>query len=138
MATVGNLRQAGIVGPWRPAFILSIFMLVLTLSVIYFNEHKEGQKFCQAPGFSDRTMPMTLLTVGATIGHFVIQCAGAFSKYESNKHSSATVMIMLITGIQAASQTAMVSNVVQLCKISHLTVFESCIIVICSSSSSES
>ena len=117
MAAESNLRQAGLVGPWRPAFILSILMLVLTVSVIYWNEQKDGTKFCQAPAFSDRTYTAVILTVGATIGHFIIQLTGAFSRFESNKHSSASLMILLITGIQAACQSAMVSNIVDLSKI---------------------
>lgn len=116
MAIDNKLRQSGLVGPWRPAFLLSAVMLVLTVSVIYWNEQKDGTKFCQAPGFSDRTLTAVTLTVGATIGHFVIQLSGAFSRYESNKHSSASLMILLITGIQATCQTAMVSNVVKLSK----------------------
>jgi hypothetical protein len=55
------------------------------------------------------------MTVGATVGHFIVQLSVAFSKYESNKHSSASMMILLITGIQAASQTAMLSNIVGTC-----------------------
>ena len=117
MAADSSLRQTGLVGPWRPAFLLALVMLVLTLSVIYWNEHKAGEKFCQAPGFGKETYPLVLLTVGATLGHFIIQLAGAFSKFESNKHSSASLMILLITGIQAASQTAMVADVVTTCKL---------------------
>lgn len=115
-APVNSLRQIGIVGPWRPAFFLSISMLILTLSVIYWNEHKEGMKFCQAPGFGEKTNSFINMTVGATIGHFVVQLSIAFSKYESNKHSSASNMILLITGIQAASQIAMASKVVETSK----------------------
>ena len=117
MAADSSFRQTGFVGPWRPAFLLSGAMLLLTISVIYWNEHKAEAKFCQAPGFGTQTYPLVLLTLGATLGHFVVQLAGAFSKYESNKHSSASLMILLITGIQAASQTAMVADVVKLCKI---------------------
>ena len=120
MAADSSLRQTGLVGPWRPAFLLALVMLVLTLSVIYWNEHKAGEKFCQAPGFGKETYPLVLLTVGATLGHFIIQLAGAFSKFESNKHSSASLMILLITGIQAGSQTAMASGVVNLGEISEL------------------
>jgi hypothetical protein len=114
-APLSNLRQSGIVGPWRPAFYLSIFMLILTSSVIHWNESKGGSKFCQAPGFSDESRLYVAMTVGATVGHFIVQLSVAFSKYESNKHSSASMMILLITGIQAASQTAMLSNIVGTC-----------------------
>ena len=109
-------RQVGIVGPWRPAFFLSMFMLILTSSVIYWNEHREGEKFCQAPGLGVQAPTIVLMTVGATVGHFIVQLADAFSKYESNKHSSASMMVVLITGIQAASQLAMVSNIVDTCE----------------------
>lgn len=115
MDTVNSLRQSGIVGPWRPAFCLSLIMLVLTLSVIYWNETLGEQKLCQAPGFIEN--PLIVVTVGATIGHFIVQLSNAFSKYESNKHTSASMMVLLITGIQAASQTAMVSNVLKTCTI---------------------
>lgn len=127
MAADSSLRQKGLVGPWRPAFLLSISMLIMTLSVIYWNEQTEGPKFCQAPGFSDKTYGIVVMTVGATIGHFVIQLAGAFSKYESNKHTSASMMVLLITGIQAASQAAMVSNVVKLCKRIYLFSIRVCL-----------
>ena len=111
MDTANSLKQSGIVGPWKPAFFLSLFMLVLTLSVIYWNETKEGEKFCQAPNFTDS--PLVVITVGATIGHFIVQLSGAYSKYGSNKHTSASMMVLLMTGIQAASQSAMMSNILK-------------------------
>ena len=116
MRVAKAFRQVGIVGPWRPAFFLSMFMLVLTTSVIYWNENREGEKFCQAPGLGIQAPPIVVMTVGATVGHFIVQVASAFSKYESNKHSSASMMIVLITGIQAASQVAMISNIVNTCE----------------------
>jgi hypothetical protein len=93
-----DLRQIGRTGPWKPAFQLSLVMLIVTLSVIYFNESQKGPKFCQSPGPSVAIYPIAVAAVGGTVGHFILQLSGLLSKWGTNKHSSSTYMILWMTG----------------------------------------
>jgi len=108
-----DLRQIGRTGPWKPAFQLSVVMLIVTLSVIYFNESQKGLMICQSLGPSAAVYPIAVSAVGATVGHFILQISGFFSKWGTNKHSSSTYMILWMTGIQASCQVAMVSNIIK-------------------------
>lgn len=103
--------QIGRVGPWRPAFLLSISMLIMTLSTVYWNEQND-KKFCKAPPFNSIKSPIVIATVGATIGNFIIQLVHISSQYESSRHRSSSLMILLMTFIQGCSQIASVTNVV--------------------------
>jgi hypothetical protein len=104
---MSEVRQTGIVGPWRPAFAMSIMFFVATMSGIYVNEF-QGTRVCnKARLFNTSTSSFLLMTTGASVGHFVLQVFRVLAKLGSDDvvhHGSAVWMALLITGIQALTQ----------------------------------
>jgi len=107
MNAMNAVRQTGIVGPWRPAFAMSIVVFVATMSGIYVNEF-QGTRVCnKARLFNASTSSYLLVTTGASVGHFVLQAFRVLAKLGSDDvvhHGSAVWMALLITGIQALTQ----------------------------------
>ena len=104
---MSEVRQTGIIGPWRPAFAVSIAFFVATTITIYVNEFR-GTRICaKATLFNANTSSFVLMTIGASVGHFLLQVFRVIAKFGTDEvvnHGSAVWMVLLITGIQALTQ----------------------------------
>jgi signal transduction histidine kinase/CheY-like chemotaxis protein len=95
---------------WAPAFIIFGLMFTLAVGVIISDETPRRCSANSHGGENTRSI-LIIMSTGATVGHFIIQISRFLKRIASpESHLFSSTMLLLMTGVQAVSQTLAVTS----------------------------